>query len=221
MVDLAKFIEHTILKPDTTIADVRRLCEEAQQHGFAAVCVPPLYVRDACRVLGENRRVRVATVVGFPMGYSAIPAKSEEIKRAIDEGADDIDAVINIAAAKSENWNHVERDIEAVARATHMRGRTLKLILECGFLLEPEIKKLCELAHAAHVEWLKTGTGFHDRPATADMVRSLRAIAPENFRIKAAGGIRSTRDAEALIAAGADRLGTSASLEIIGVKAAK
>ncbi|MBK7939971.1 MAG: deoxyribose-phosphate aldolase [Lewinellaceae bacterium] len=218
MVDLSNFIEHTILKPDTTIADVRRLCEEAQQHKFAAVCVPPLYVRDACRILGEDRRVRVVTVVGFPMGYSAIPAKSEEIKRAIDEGADDIDAVINIAAAKSENWNHVERDIEAVARATHMRGRTLKLILECGLLLEPGIKKVSELALAAHVEWLKTGTGFHGHPATVEMVRSLRAMAPDNVRIKAAGGIRSAKDAEALIAAGANRIGTSASLEIIGVK---
>lgn len=221
MVNLANFIEHTVLKPDTTVADVRRLCEEAQQHKFAAVCVPPLYVRDACRILGENRRVRVATVVGFPMGYSAIPAKSEEIKRAIDEGADDIDAVINIAAAKSENWNHVERDIEAVARATHMRGRTLKLILECGLLLEEEIKKVCDIAHAAHVEWLKTGTGFHDRPATVEMVRSLRATAPGNIRIKAAGGIRNAKDAEALIAAGANRIGTSASLDIIGVKSSR
>ncbi len=220
MVDLAKFIEHTILKPDTTITDVRRLCEEAQRHGFAGVCVPPLYVRDACRVLGEDRRVRVVTVVGFPMGYSAIPAKSEEIKRAIDEGADDIDAVINIAAVKSENWNHVERDIEAVARATHMRGRTLKLILECGLLREAEIRKLCELAQASQVKWLKTGTGFHNKPATAEMVRSLRSIAPEPMRIKAAGGIRTTKDAEAIIAASADRVGTSASLEIIGAKVA-
>ncbi len=220
MVDLTRFIEHTILKPDTTIKDVRRICEEAQQYKFAGVCVPPLYVRDACRVLGEDRRVRVVTVVGFPMGYTAIPAKSEEIKRAIDEGADDIDAVINIAAVKSENWNHVERDIEAIARATHMRGRTLKLILECGLLDEAEIRKLSDIAKAAEVKWLKTGTGFHNKPATADMVRLLRTIAPETMRIKAAGGIRNTRDAEAIIAAGADRIGASASLEIIGVKSA-
>lgn len=216
MSELAKFIEHTTLKPDTTLADVRRLCEEAQKHGFAGVCVPPLYVRDSCRVLGEGRQVRVVTVVGFPMGYSAIPAKSEEIKRAIDEGADDIDAVINIAAVKSENWSHVERDIEAVARATHMRGKTLKLILECGLLTEAEIRRIGTLAEAAHVAWFKTGTGFHGHSATVDMVKLLRTVAPEGIKIKASGGIRTAKVAEALIAAGAERIGTSSSLEIIG-----
>src|SRR5262245_47813817 len=111
MSDLAKFIEHTVLKPDTTLTDVRRVCEEAQRYGFAAVCVPPLFVRDARRAVGDDSRIRVVTVVGFPMGYSAIPAKSEEIKRALEEGADDIDAVINLAAIKSNNWNHVAHDI--------------------------------------------------------------------------------------------------------------
>lgn len=218
MVDLAKFIEHTILKPDTTMADVRRVCEEAQRHGFAGVCIPPLYVRDACRILGEDRRVRVVTVVGFPMGYSAIPAKSEEIKRALEEGADDIDAVINIAAVKSNNWNHVAHDIDSVARATHMRGRTLKLILECGFLDAAEIEKLCALAAEARITWLKTGTGFHGHDATPEMVRQLRAAAPAGIRIKAAGGIRKAAQVQALLDAGADRIGASASLSIIGVQ---
>jgi len=216
MSDLAKFIEHTVLKPDTTLADVRRVCEEALKYGFSGVCVPPLFVRDAKRALGENSRTRVVTVVGFPMGYSAIPAKSEEIKRAIDEGADDIDSVINFAALKSANWNHVKHDIDGVALATHMRGRTLKLILECGLLTPDEISKLCALAEDARVTWLKTGTGFHGFNATPDMVRSIRAAAPDSIKIKASGGIRTTKDAQALIEAGAERLGTSASLEIIG-----
>ncbi len=216
MSDLAKFIEHTILKPDTALADVRRVCEEAQKHGFAGVCIPPFFVRDARRLLGDGTRIRVVTVVGFPMGYSAISAKSEEIKRAIDEGADDIDSVVNLAAVKSGNWNHVQHDIEGVALATHMKGRTLKLILECGFLTQAEIEKICELAAEARVVWLKTGTGFHGHPATPDMLRQLRAAASNGMKIKAAGGIRTTKDAQALIAAGADRLGTSASLEIIG-----
>lgn len=216
MSDVAKFIEHTVLKPDTTLGDVRRVCEEAKKYGFAGVCIPPLFVREARRVLGENARIRVVTVVGFPMGYSAIPAKSEEIKRALEEGADDIDAVVNIAAVKSENWNHVKHDIEGVALATHMRGRTLKLILECGLLTAAEIEKICELAAAARVAWLKTGTGFHGFPATPDMVRHLRAAAPNGIKIKAAGGIRTPEGAKALLEAGADRLGTSASLEIIG-----
>jgi deoxyribose-phosphate aldolase len=215
---LAPFIEHTILKPDTTLSDVRRVCEEARKYGFAAVCIPPFFVRDARRLLGEDARVKIATVVGFPMGYSAIISKTEEIKRAIDEGADDIDAVINLAALKSENWNHVTHDIESLARATHMRGRTLKLILECGFLTEAEIRRLAEIALEARVAYLKTGTGFHGFPATPDMVRTLRAVSSPQIKIKAAGGIRTAADAQALIDAGANRLGTSASLEIIGAK---
>lgn len=216
MSELSKFIEHTLLKPDTSIAEVRQLCAEALEYGFHGVCIPPLFVRDARRLLGEDSNIRVVTVVGFPMGYTAIPAKSEEIRRALDEGASDVDAVINIAAIKSENWNHVNHDIDSVARATHMRGRTLKLILECGLLTEAEIRRVCEFAREAQVNWLKTGTGFHGHPATPEMVRQLRAIAPASMSIKASGGIKTAKEAQALIDAGADRLGTSASLAIIG-----
>jgi len=218
MSEFSKFIEHTLLKPDTSLAEVRQLCAEALQYGFHGVCVPPLFVRDARRLLGEDSTIRVVTVIGFPMGYTAIPAKSEEIRRALDEGANDVDAVINIAAIKSENWNHVNHDIDSVARATHMRGRTLKLILECGLLTEAEIRKVCEFAREAQVNWLKTGTGFHGHPATPEMVRNLRAIAPASMSIKASGGIKTAKDAQALLDAGADRLGTSASLAIIGAK---
>lgn len=216
MPELAGYIEHTILKPDCTIQDVRRICEEAQQFHFVAVCIPPFYVRDAKRVLGENSKVRVATVVGFPMGYAAIAAKSEEIKRAVDEGADDIDAVVNIAAIKSQNWNHVHHDIDSIARATHMRGRTSKLILECGLLTPDELQKVSEIAREAGIHYLKTGTGFHGFPATAEMVKTLKALAGNTMKVKASGGIRTRETAEALIQAGADRLGTSASLAIIG-----
>lgn len=215
---LSSYIEHTLLKPDTSLLEVRKVCDEARTHGFAAICIPPFYVRDARRYLGEDSRVKIATVVGFPMGYASIAAKSEEIKRALDEGADDIDSVINIAAIKSDNWNHVTHDIESVARATHMRGRTLKLILECGLLTEAEIKRLADLALESRVAYLKTGTGFHGFPATPQMVRTLRALASPQIKIKAAGGIRTAADAQALLDAGADRLGTSASLDIIGVK---
>ncbi len=215
MIELAKAIEHTVLRPDTTLADVRQVCQEAQQHGFAGVCIPPLFVRDARRLLGDDSKIRVVTVVSFPMGYTAIAAKSEEIKRAIDDGADDVDAVINIAAVKSGNWNHVEHDIDSVARATHMRGRKLKLILECGLLTEPEIRRLCELAQESRVTWLKTGTGFHGHPATPEMVRQLRSLAPPSIKIKASGGIKTLAVAKALLEAGADRLGTSASVDLI------
>jgi deoxyribose-phosphate aldolase len=216
MSDIAKFIEQTLLKPDTCLADVRRVCEEAQQHKFAGVCIPPFFVRDARRFIDEmSPKTRIVTVVGFPMGYSAIAAKSEEIKRATEEGADDIDALINISALKSGNWNHVGNDIEAIALATNLRGRTLKIILECGLLTYDEIRLVCELAGSSRVTWLKTGTGFHGHPATPEMVRTLRALAPANIKIKAAGGIRTLADAQALIDAGAERVGTSAGVEIV------
>lgn len=218
MSSIASYLEHTILKPDCTLNEVRRVCEEALQHDFAAVCIPPFFVRDARRFLGEGKAPRLATVVGFPLGYTAIAAKSEEIRRATDEGADDIDAVINIAAVKSGNWNHVEHDIDGLARATHMRGRTLKLILECGLLNAEEITRIADMGSEMKVAFLKTGTGFNGFPATVEMVKFLKGLSLPGMRIKAAGGIRTLKDAEALIAAGADRLGTSASLALIGAK---
>ncbi len=216
MSEIANFIEQTILKPDTSLADVRRVCEEAKRYQFAGICIPPLYVREARRMLDDiSPKAKVVTVIGFPMGYSAIAAKSEEIKRATEDGADEIDAVINIAAIKSGNWNHVGNDIEAMALATNMRGKTLKLILECGLLMPEDISRLCELAASSRVAWLKTGTGFHGHPATPEMVRQLRTMAPANIKIKAAGGIRTLAEAQALIHAGADRIGTSVGVEIV------
>lgn len=213
---LAEFIEHTLLKPDCTLQDIQQLCQEAMQHEFAGVCVPPYYVREARRTLGEESSIRVVTVVGFPMGYTAIAAKSEEIKRAIDEGANEIDAVLNIAAVKSQHWNHVQHDVEGVARAVHMRGCTSKLILECGLLTEEEIRRSAGIALEAGIHYLKTGTGFHGYPATVDMIRLLKSIAGDRMKIKAAGGIRTQEAAEALLEAGADRLGTSAGPALVG-----
>lgn len=215
MSELAKFIEHTILKPDTTAADVKRISEEALQYNFAAVCIPPVYVRDARRVLGERSKVDLATVVGFPMGYSAISAKSDEIRRAMDEGANHIDAVINIAAVKSGMWNHVERDIDGLNLATQSRGGALKLILECGFLTEAELGKICQICLACGVPWLKTGTGFHGHNATVEMIATLKKLGGDKFKLKAAGGIRTARLAQALVDAGAERIGASASIDII------
>lgn len=216
MSELAAHIEHTILKPDCSLQDVRRVCEEAAACHFAGVCIPPFFVRDAKRVLGETSKVRVSTVVGFPMGYTAIAAKSEEIKRALDEGADEIDAVVHIAAIKSQNWNHVLHDVDSIARATHMRGRICKLILECGLLTDDEIRRASAIAKEAGVHYLKTGTGFHGYPATVEMVRVLKELAGSEMKIKAAGGIRTREMAEALLQAGADRIGTSAGPALIG-----
>ncbi len=215
MSNLAGIIEHTVLKPDCSLEDVRRVCEEANQYGFVGVCIPPFFVRDAKRILGENSRVRLATVVGFPMGYSAIAAKSEEIKRAVEEGVDEIDAVVNIAAVKSGNWNHVRHDVDGIARATHIRGRVSKIILECGLLTEAEIRQIAEIAQGEGIHYLKTGTGFHGYPATEEMVRLLKSLAGNTMKVKASGGIRTRAGAEALVKAGADRLGTSSGIDLV------
>jgi deoxyribose-phosphate aldolase len=215
MSELAKFIEHTLLKPDTTVVEVLKMCDEALHYGFGAVCIPPPFVKDAHRLLGERSKVRLVTVVGFPMGYSNIASKNDEIRRAMEDGADDIDAVVNIAWVKCAQWNNVSRDIDGLAMSTQSRGGLLKLILECGLLTANELKKVCEIAAESGVPWLKTGTGFHGCDATPDIVRALRTIAGKGVKIKAAGGIRTAETARQLLDAGADRLGTSSGIAIV------
>lgn len=214
--NLASKIEQTLLQPDASLAAIRIHCEKALEAGFVGVCIPPFYVRDARRFLGEGFRApKLVTVVGFPFGYSAIAAKSEEIKRAVDEGVDEIDAVANLAAVKSGNWTHVARDIESLSRATHLRGQTLKIIFEIGLLTQQETLSLIDVCVGAGVDFVKTGTGFNGHPATVEQVRFLKAHLPDNMKIKAAGGIRTRLLAEDLIKAGADRIGTSNGLELL------
>lgn len=219
MSDLAQYLETTLLKPDCTTQEVNHLCEEAMQWSMAAVCIPPFFVREARRIIPERGFTKIATVVGFPMGYSAIAAKAEEIKRAVDEGVDEIDAVVNISAIKTGNWTHVLRDTDSIARATGLRGKKLKLILECGLLTQEELEKICKIAHEVGTDYVKTGTGFFQLPAvTVEVVEMLRKIVNPAIKIKAAGGIRTAELAKALISAGADRLGTSAALDILTAK---
>ena len=215
MEQIQQYLEYTILKANTSISDVRKLCEVAVEHRFAGVCVPPLFVREAKRIVGDEGKIKVATVVGFPMGYSALAAKTEEIKRAIDEGADEIDGVVNIAAIKSNNWNQVENDIEGMALATNMRGKWLKLILEMGLLTTDEIQRVVDQALKSRVKFLKTGTGMHGYDATPEMVKLLKKIADPSLKIKASGGIKTHAQAVALIEAGADRIGSSAALDLL------
>lgn len=215
MEQIQQYLEYTILRADTSITDVRKLCEVAVEQRFAGVCVPPLFVREAKRIVGDDGKIKVATVVGFPMGYSALAAKTEEIKRAIDEGADEIDGVVNIAAIKSNNWNHVENDIEGMALATNMRGKWLKLILEMGLLTTDEIQRIADQAIKSRVKFLKTGTGMHGFDATPEMVTLLKKIADPSLKIKASGGIKTHAQAIALIKAGADRIGCSAALDLL------
>ena len=210
--ELARYIDHTILKPDCTSEDIKRICEEAIEYGFCAICIPPYYIRQAARLL-EETPVKIATVVGFPMGYAAIPAKVEEIKRAIDEGADEIDVVVNIAAVKNGDWAHVRNDIDGVTIAVHLKGKRIKLILETSLLEENEILKLCNICKEVGVDFVKTSTGYQGG-ATLEQIKTLRSNLPDTIKIKASGGIRNAEAARQMIEAGADRIGTSAGVSI-------
>lgn len=211
--DIHKAIEHTILKPDCTIDDIRRLCEEALQYNFYGVCVPPYFVKDAARFL--NEQAKVVTVVGFPMGYSNVPAKVEEVKRALDEEADEIDAVVNICAIKSNNWNYIKNELDSIARAVSMRGKVLKLIIETGLLTKAEMKQVIKIAEDNDIQFIKTSTGFNGDGATVEIVKFLRENLNPKVKIKASGGIKSFEMAEKLLHAGADRIGTSNGVQIV------
>jgi len=212
-IKLADCIEHTLLKPDTTTEQIKELCQEAIQHNFVAVCVPPFFVRIAASEL-EKHPTKIVTVVGFPMGYNAIPAKVEETKRAIDEGADEVDMVVNIAAVKDANWNHVRNDIDSVSTAAHLKGKAVKVILETGLLSGKEIKQLCQICEELEVNFVKTSTGINAGGATPEMVAFLKENVNKT-KIKASGGIRTQAIAIQLLKAGASRIGTSAGIKII------
>lgn len=214
MTNLAPYFDHTTLKPDTTVAGIEQLCRDARECGFAAVCVPPFFVKKAVQLL-KDTKIQVATVVGFPMGYSTTAAKVEEIKRAIDEGAREVDVVINLCAVKSADWNYVRNDIERMIAATHLKGRVIKIILETGMLTEAEISKLAEICNELKPDYVKTSTGFNGPGASVEVVQSLRKLINQKIQIKASGGIRDQATAQAMISAGADRLGSSSSVLIV------
>ncbi|MEM1124871.1 MAG: deoxyribose-phosphate aldolase, partial [Bacteroidota bacterium] len=192
-IDLASVIDHTYLKADCSTADVKVLCNEALQHGFKAVCIPPYYVFQAKKILGESR-VKICTVVGFPMGYSTTGAKVEEIKRACNDGVDELDVVVNVAAIKNNDWNTVSNDIESTAVISHLRGKQIKLIIEIGLLEEDEIVKVCDLATKSGVNFVKTSTGFNNTITTTSDIVYLRNLLPPAIKIKASGGIRTKKE---------------------------
>ena len=212
--NLPSLIDHTALKANTSKKDIEKLCEEAKEHHFYAVCVPPYFVQKAGMLL-KGSKVKISTVIGFPMGYAATPAKAAEIQKAISDGADELDVVINVAAVKSGDWNFVQNDIKTMAVSVQMKGKVIKVILETALLNQKEIKKLCEICAAAEVNYVKTSTGFNGEGATLEVVELLRNNLPKNIKIKASGGIRTTKQALAMVEAGADRLGTSSGVTIV------
>lgn len=213
---ISSYIDHTILKPDCTVSDVRKLCQEAVTHQFVAVCIPPYFIQSAVQILRElGGKTKIATVIGFPMGYSSTPAKIEEIKRAIDDGADEVDAVVNICAIKNSHWNYVANDIDSMTTAAHIKGKRIKIILETGLLNEEEIERLAEILLKSKPDFAKTSTGFNGTGAELEKVLFLQKLLQNKVAIKASGGIRSLEMASAFIEAGASRIGTSSGISII------
>jgi deoxyribose-phosphate aldolase len=211
---IAALIDHTLLRPDATAADVRKLCEEARQYSFASVCVNPYWVPFAASALAGSP-VKVCTVVGFPLGANTTAMKVAETKEAARAGAREIDMVLNIGELRGENSDAVRRDIEAVTASAHQENAIVKVILETALLDDRQKALACTLAKNAGAEFVKTSTGFSTHGATVQDVALMRGVVGPEMGVKASGGIRTLDDLKSMVAAGATRIGASASVKII------
>jgi deoxyribose-phosphate aldolase len=213
MNNIAKMIDHTLLKPETTKEQIVKLCEEAKQYNFASVCVNPTWVATAAELL-KGSDVKVCTVIGFPLGANTPEVKAFETKNAIENGATEVDMVINIGALKSGDDELVEKDIRAVVEAA--KGKALvKVIIETCLLTEEEKVRACELAVKAGADFVKTSTGFSTGGATVEDVALMRKTVGPEIGVKASGGVRDAQTAQAMIDAGATRIGTSSGVAIV------
>ena len=211
---IAKYIDHTVLKPTTSLEDIEKVCTEASQYGFAAVCLPPYFVLAASGIL-KGTQIKIATVIGFPFGYNHYLAKAVETEEAITDGANEIDVVMNIAAFKNKDFQYLEKEVENILSISKTANTLLKIIIETGLLSNEEIIKCCELYKNYPVDFLKTSTGYAEKGASVEAVSLMRQHLPDQIKIKASGGIKTFEFANALINAGATRLGCSASVAIV------
>lgn len=211
--NLALYIDHTNLKPTATSADIEKLCREALQHRFASVCINPSYVKRAAGILG-HANLPVCTVVDFPLGANLTSTKAYEAENALSEGASEIDMVMNIGNFKDKKYERVEDDIERIKKVCG--DKILKVIIETCYLNNDEIIEACKICVNSGADFVKTSTGFGSAGATLEHVRLMKETVGDKIRVKAAGGIKTREDAETMINAGADRLGTSSSLAIVG-----
>ncbi len=212
--NLAPYIDHTILKQTASLQEITQLCNEAALYNFAAVCVPPPYIQRAKALLAPFA-VKVATVVGFPFGYSVTEAKLSETILALVDGADEIDMVINLIALRLNEWEYLAREITIISDVVHKKSKILKVIIESGVLTDEEIIQCCETFAPLDIDYMKTSTGYAEKSASIHDVLLMRQFLPPNVKIKASGGIRTYDFAKELVEAGAERLGCSASLAII------
>jgi deoxyribose-phosphate aldolase len=212
--NLASFIEHTNLSPTLTIGAIDKLVDEAKAYNFLGVCVPPFWVKRAQREIGKDK-ILLVTVAGFPLGYSMTESKLDEIKRAIDNGADEIDVVWNITSFKTGiPWTKIE--IAKCSKLAHDHQKLLKVIVETAYLSDSELEKACKLCADAGVDFVKTSTGFAPSGATEENIALMKRCLPATVGIKASGGIKTYEQALAMINAGASRIGTSSGVSIVG-----
>lgn len=211
-INLAEYIDHTLLKPSATIEDIEKLCQEAIQYKFKAVCVSPSFISQAKEYLIDTNIIVVA-VIGFPLGISQTATKAFEAKEAISAGADEIDMVINIGALKEKRYQLVYDDIAAVV--SESKPHPVKVIIETCYLSENEKIIACAIASVAKASFVKTSTGFGDKGAVVEDIKLMKAVLPNNVKIKASGGIKTYEEAISMIEAGADRIGLSSSVNII------
>jgi len=212
--ELNQYIDHTCLKPFATAADIRRRCDEARKYHFASVCVNPCNVPLAAKELSGSV-VKVCSVVGFPFGAHTTAIKAAEAKEAIENGADEIDMVINIGKLLEGDEDYVQKEVSALCRLCHDRGRLLKVIIETCYLNEGQIAAMCRIVEETGADFIKTSTGYGTRGASFEDIELFRKYLKKPAKIKASGGIRTAADAEAYIALGCSRLGTSNGREIV------
>lgn len=218
---LAAMIDHTLLKPDATLDEIKTLCAEAKQYSFASVCVNPSHVKYCSQYL-KGTPVKVCTVIGFPLGATTSEVKRFEAEQALSNGAQEIDMVLNIGALKQGNYDEVFDDVNQVVLAAKKHGAVCKVILETALLTDEEKVKACLICKHAGADFVKTSTGFSKGGATTGDVALMRYVVGSAVGVKASGGIRTLEDAEAMIQSGADRIGASASVKIVtGEKSAK
>lgn len=210
--NLAKMIDHTILNPDARIEDIKRICKEAKEYGFASVCINPNYVKLAKELL-KGTDVKVCTVIGFPLGANTPSVKAFEAHEAVLNGADEIDMVQNVTMAKEHDWKYIENEVSEVKRACD--GRLLKVILETCFLDKDEIRESSLAAMRGNADFVKTSTGFGKGGAKVEDVKIMREAVGPNKGVKASGGIHTYEEAKALVEAGASRIGASKSIAIV------
>ncbi|MEM1156660.1 MAG: deoxyribose-phosphate aldolase [Verrucomicrobiota bacterium] len=209
---LAQYIDHTLLKPEATIDQIEILCAEAVEHQFASVCINPYWIPTAKRALAGSG-VKICTVIGFPLGAGLSHAKVHETQEAVVAGADEIDMVQNIGAAREAHWNFIEHEIHEIVST--VQGRIVKVILETCLLTSEQIRHCCQAAERAGASFVKTSTGFSAGGATLEHVRLMRESVGSSVQVKASGGIRDVSTARQMIGAGATRLGTSAGVAIV------